>query len=209
LSKDPVIKAEVRREIDRYVEQIPEDTTVIVLACTHFPALLEILKESVRERFTRIGRADSIPEIIDPIKYQALETIKRMKNTKGRDDLNTGIEVHTSEFKEFDVVKKSLLEHTKRMDVEALVGNRRNFRSGEVESSDDDEYGRNGLTRGESGFVTPNGIVLKQVKFDQVNIKNLAANFGVDAKGNRIDASKAAAEPCAPINENSRASIED
>jgi glutamate racemase len=210
LSTDPVIKAEVRKEIDKYVEEIPEDATAIFLACTHFPALLEILRESVRERFTRLGRADSIPEIIDPIKYQALETIKRMKNTKGRDDLNTGIEVHTSEFKKFGDVKKSLLEHTKHMDVEALVGARRNFRSGEVESGDEDEYGRSGTARGQSGFGTPNGIVLKQVKFDEVdNIEELARKVGVDTKGNRIRVSRAAAEPCAMANENERAPVED
>lgn len=208
LKDDPAIKAEVKREIERYVKQMPDDTTVIVLACTHFPALMALLKESIKEHFTSIGRGDSIPEIIDPIKYQALETIKRLKNTKGADDLNTGIEVHTSDFKKFDDIKRSLIVHTRNMDVQALVGEKRNFRSGEIEGGDDDEYGGNSAGRRTTGFVTPNGIGLKQVVFDEVDIKALASKFGVDTKGNKSSAERSG-KSRVPINEDSPASIED
>jgi glutamate racemase len=184
-SNDPATLAEVKREINRYVLQMPIDTTVIFLACTHYPALLSMLKESVKEYFTSVGRADSIPEIVDPIKYQAIETIKRLKKDKNTENVRTGIEVHTTAFKKVKDVKSSLLAHTGQMDVEALVGAKRKIRSGEIESGDD-EFDRNDAGQRESGFVTPNGIALKQVKFDGVDpghLRRIAAEIGMDIYG--------------------------
>lgn len=64
------VKAMVRREVRRYAEQIPLDSTSVWLVCTHFPALKELIDEVLAERLREAGYTHKIP-IYDPVADQA------------------------------------------------------------------------------------------------------------------------------------------
>lgn len=64
------VKAMVRREVRRYAEQIPLDSTSVWLVCTHFPALRELLDDILAERLREAGYTHKIP-IYDPVADQA------------------------------------------------------------------------------------------------------------------------------------------
>lgn len=69
LSTDQTVLALLRREIRRYVDKIPLDTTSIWLCCTHFPALLKFIEEAWKERLKEAGIKRMIP-IFDPNEFQ-------------------------------------------------------------------------------------------------------------------------------------------
>jgi glutamate racemase len=64
------VKAMVRREVRRYVEQIPLDSTSVWLVCTHFPALKALIDEILAERLREAGYTHKIP-VYDPVADQA------------------------------------------------------------------------------------------------------------------------------------------
>ena len=64
------VKAMVRREVRRYVDQIPLDSTSLWLCCTHFPALRELIEEILAERLREAGYTHKIP-VFDPVADQA------------------------------------------------------------------------------------------------------------------------------------------
>ncbi|MET0963281.1 MAG: hypothetical protein ABWY05_10780 [Noviherbaspirillum sp.] len=66
LKDNPAIMALLRREVRRYVERIPLDSTSVWLCCTHFPALKELVEELLADRLREAGYMHKIP-VFDPV----------------------------------------------------------------------------------------------------------------------------------------------
>lgn len=82
LDKDSAAYAELDREVERYVDLIPLDSTSVWLCCTHFPALRELFRKHLNRRLKDAGLPeDSIP-INDPLVAQAEATIHFLKEQK-------------------------------------------------------------------------------------------------------------------------------
>jgi glutamate racemase len=82
LDKNSAAYAELDREVERYVDLIPLDSTSVWLCCTHFPALLKLFRKHLNKRLRDAGLPeDSIP-IIDPMFAQAEATIRFFKEQK-------------------------------------------------------------------------------------------------------------------------------
>jgi len=80
--KTSIAYTELEREVERYVDLIPLDSTSVWLCCTHFPALRELFKKHLNRRLKDAGLPqDSIP-VIDPVFAQAEETIRFLKELK-------------------------------------------------------------------------------------------------------------------------------
>jgi glutamate racemase len=74
--KTSIAYTELEREVERYVDLIPLDSTSVWLCCTHFPALLELFRKHLNRRLEDAGLPeDSIP-IMDPLVAQAEATIR-------------------------------------------------------------------------------------------------------------------------------------
>ena len=53
--------------VSHYVDQMPDDTSSIWLTCTHYPALIDQIREAVANR----AWTGEVPQVIDPMPFQA------------------------------------------------------------------------------------------------------------------------------------------
>ncbi|MBK4736941.1 glutamate cyclase domain-containing protein [Noviherbaspirillum pedocola] len=71
-------------EVNRYVDQIPLDSTAVFLCCTHFPALRHMVDARLKERLKRAGMTHTIP-VFDPMEDQADALIEKLYEV-GKDE---------------------------------------------------------------------------------------------------------------------------
>ena len=64
------VKALLKREVRRYVDQIPLDSTSVWLCCTHFPAIKGLIEQNLAERLREAGYTHQIP-VFNPVADQA------------------------------------------------------------------------------------------------------------------------------------------
>lgn len=64
------VKALLRKEVRRYVDQIPLDSTSVWLCCTHFPAIKGLIEEILAERLRDAGYTHQIA-VFNPVADQA------------------------------------------------------------------------------------------------------------------------------------------
>jgi glutamate racemase len=84
--KDPdgPIATMLKDEIDRYVDQIPLDSTSVWLCCTHFPALKQLIEARLAKRLRKAGLTHSIP-VFDPMEDQAEALIRKLQELEKED----------------------------------------------------------------------------------------------------------------------------
>ena len=70
MNQTAAVKALLRREVRRYVDQIPLDSTSVWLCCTHFPAIKGLIEEILAERLREAGYTHQIP-VFNPVADQA------------------------------------------------------------------------------------------------------------------------------------------
>lgn len=73
---------ELDREVERYVDLIPLDSTSVWLCCTHFPALLKLFIKHLNRRLRDAGLPENSIVIMDPLVAQAEATIRFFKQQK-------------------------------------------------------------------------------------------------------------------------------
>jgi glutamate racemase len=99
LDSQPTIRAMLEEEINRYVDQIPLDSTSVWLCCTHFPAIRHLIEARLKERLWKAGCSHTIP-IYDPMEDQADATIEKLiQLDKGQRPDYSGLprySIHTS-----------------------------------------------------------------------------------------------------------------
>ena len=69
-NQTPAVKALLRKEVRRYVDQIPLDSTSVWLCCTHFPAIKGLIEEVLAERLCEAGYTHQIT-VFNPVADQA------------------------------------------------------------------------------------------------------------------------------------------
>lgn len=70
LKQNPRIMALLKTEIRRYVDRIPLDSTSVWLCCTHFPAIQDLIEDTLAERLVAYGYSHRIP-VYNPVSDQA------------------------------------------------------------------------------------------------------------------------------------------
>jgi glutamate racemase len=70
LKQNPRIMALLKTEIRRYVDRIPLDSTSVWLCCTHFPAIQDLIEDTLAERLGAYGYSHRIP-VYNPVGDQA------------------------------------------------------------------------------------------------------------------------------------------
>ena len=70
MNQTAAVKALLRREVRRYVDQIPLDSTSVWLCCTHFPAIKGLIEEILAERLREAGYTHQIA-VFNPVADQA------------------------------------------------------------------------------------------------------------------------------------------
>lgn len=77
--KTSIAYIEFEREVERYVDLIPLDSTSVWLCCTHFPALRELIRKHLNRRLKDAGLPEDNIPIVDPLVAQAEATIRFLK----------------------------------------------------------------------------------------------------------------------------------
>lgn len=70
MNQTAAVKALLRKEVRRYVDQIPLDSTSVWLCCTHFPAIKGLIEEILAERLRETGYTHQIT-VFNPVADQA------------------------------------------------------------------------------------------------------------------------------------------
>ena len=110
---------ELKHEIERYVDLIPLNSTSVWLCCTHYPALMKLIREALDKRLQDAGLPiNSIP-IIDPLFAQAEQTIRFLQNQNpaGNKDYRATQDLRVSTTGLKDEVAESMRSHINRKDV--------------------------------------------------------------------------------------------
>lgn len=106
------IKAMLKEEINRYVDQIPLDSTSVWLCCTHFPALRTWIDARLQKRLRKAGCSHAIP-IFDPMEDQADATIEKLRSLdKGQRPDYSGLPRYSIHTTGLDIeVKSAAIRH--------------------------------------------------------------------------------------------------
>lgn len=110
---------DLKREVERYVDLIPLNSTSVWLCCTHYPALKNLINEALNKRLADAGLPlNSIP-VIDPLFAQAEEAIRFLQNQKpvGNKDYRAIQDMRVSTTGVKSEVAESMRAHLKRKDV--------------------------------------------------------------------------------------------
>ena len=70
MNQTAAVKALLRKEVRRYVDQIPLDSTSVWLCCTHFPAIKGLIEDILAERLREAGYTHQIA-VFNPVEDQA------------------------------------------------------------------------------------------------------------------------------------------
>src|SRR5205823_2531027 len=98
---------------------IPLNSTSVWLCCTHYPALIKLIKDALDKRLQDAGLpVNSIP-IIDPLFAQAEQTIRFLQNQNpgGNKDYRAMQDLRVSTTGLKDEVAESMRSHINRKDV--------------------------------------------------------------------------------------------
>lgn len=110
---------ELKHEVERYVDLIPLNSTSVWLCCTHYPALMKLIRSALNKRLADANLPlDSIP-IIDPLFAQAEETIRFLEkqDPPGNKDYRAMLDLRVSTTGTTDEVSSSMRHHIKKSNV--------------------------------------------------------------------------------------------